>query len=102
METTIKNLQGSLWLTWYYHKFVKTYGSIVAPLTSLMKKDAFSRNLEAMKAFQHLKEAMFPVPVLAMPDFTKKIIIECDASGNGIGAIFMKEGRLVSFEIHPI
>ena len=68
----------------------------------MLKKYAFSWTLEANKAFKHLKYGMFQASILAMPNFTKTFIMECDASGNGIGVVLMQEERPITFESHPI
>jgi hypothetical protein len=70
--------------------FFKIYGQIAAPLTTLLKKEAFSLTKKTtLKDFVKLKEVMCTGPVLAMCDFKKFFIVECDALRHGIGAVLM-------------
>jgi transposase InsO family protein len=97
---TMRAVRGFLGLTRYYRKFIRSYGDIAAPLTQFLKRDAFRWTSAANTSFEALKVALTTAPVLQLPDFTRAFIVDCDASGSGIGAILHQgEGLLAFFSL---
>jgi len=96
MVRTIKQLRGFLGLARYYGLFVKSYGSIVRPLTNMLKKNNFCCALEAKAAFEELKNHLPRALVLALPNFSKEFVVEVDASSTSIGDIIYLISTLLS------
>lgn len=62
-----------------------------------MKKDNFAWNDSAQSAFEQLKTTMTTLHVLAVPNFSKEVIVETDASGKELGTVLMQEGRPMAY-----
>ena len=72
---SITSLRICMVLTGYYRRFVRNYAQIVAPLTSVLKRDALTWDKDAETCFEQLKTLMTSTPVLVAPDFMKKFIL---------------------------
>ena len=49
------------------------------------------------EAFQNLKKFLTSAPVLAQSDIMKPFDVYCDASGTGLGCIFMQDGKVIAY-----
>lgn len=97
IPSNVKELRGFLGITGYYQKFMPGYGKICQPLYHLTKKDGFHWSSDSQAAFQQLKQIMTSPQVITLPDFSTTFELECDASGNGIGAFLQQRGRPIAF-----
>lgn len=83
----VTQVQSFLGLANYYRRFVAEFSEIARPMYRLTKKEVtFDWNDDCVKAFERLKEILTSNIVLAHPDFTRQMIVTCDASGYGLGA----------------
>ena len=92
---TVTELRSFLGTCSYYRKFIKGFSQIAKPLHVLTEKNrVFCWNDEAETAFQTLKAKLISTPILAYPNDTDEYIVDCDASGTGLGAVLsQKQGE---------
>lgn len=82
----------------FYWHFIHNLSTFTSQLTKVIKKSApFKWEEEKEKAFKLIKDKLAHVPLLALPNFTKTLEIECDALGIDIGGVLMKEGRPIAY-----
>ena len=96
----LKNLKSLRWflgLIGYYMKFVHNHGKISRPLTRLLNKSSISWDDPVEQDFISLNNAMCSNPILAMPNFSKPFVLECDALGIDLGEVLTQEGRSLAY-----
>ena len=76
----------------YFRKFIPEFSRIAEPLNNLRKKDVKFRWEEAQQeAFDSLKRALISPPVLAVPNFQERFILQTDASATALAAVLLQE-----------
>lgn len=76
----------------YVRKYVPKMAELMSPLCKLLKKDStwIWTSLQ-QNAFEEMKKVISQALSLTPFDSTKKIILQCDASKNGIGSCMFQE-----------
>lgn len=89
---TKKQVRSFLGLIGWYRRFVPHFASLATPLTDLTKKSPakFCWTNECEEAFNSLKDLLCHEPVLQSPNFSKKFIVQVDASDVGLGAVLVQ------------
>ncbi|KAK3529207.1 hypothetical protein QTP70_021434 [Hemibagrus guttatus] len=90
---TIKELQRFLGFANFYQRFIQSYSSVAAPLTSLLRGKPKKLNWtdQAQAAFQRLKDCFTTTPILCHPDPNRPFVVEMDTSSSGLGAVLSQQ-----------
>jgi len=70
---------------------------MAAPMTKLLTKEKFNWTDATEATFNQLKQALTTPPTLCLPDFSQPFVVECDASGLGIGAVLTQNSHPVTY-----
>lgn len=73
LPTTVQSLRGFMGLTGYYRRFIANYAKLAAPLTNLLRKNAFVWTNIATEAFRALKIALTTTPVLHLQTLPNRL-----------------------------
>ena len=78
--TNVNGIQSFLGFANFYRWFIRDYGKIAMPLSSLTRKEkAWEWGDKQQEAFEMLKEAMITEPILQHCDPERAVTIETDA-----------------------
>ena len=97
--TDVQELRSYLGLINYYHKFIPNLSSVLAPLYELLSSKSWDWSHRQQSAFESSNKLLIDSPVRVHYDPKLPIIVSCDASPYGTGAVL---SHVVNGEEHPV
>lgn len=88
---SVKDVRGIIGTFSWYRRFIPEFSSLLSPITALLRKGrTFLWTSECEASFRKIKECLVKAPVLSCPDYTLPFVVQCDASGYGLGAVLIQ------------
>ncbi|GJW18090.1 putative reverse transcriptase domain-containing protein, partial [Tanacetum coccineum] len=56
----------------------------------------------AEEAFQTLKNNLYDVPILSLPDGIEDFVVYCDASNQGLGCVLMQRNKVIAYALRQL
>ena len=114
--TTVTEVRSFLGYVSYYRRFIPNFSKVAKPLSKLLqslegtpsqkKKFRVHCGPKQQEAFETLQRLCTEFPILAYADFKAPIILQTNASGDGLGAVLyqVQEGkqRVIAYASHSL
>ena len=82
----------------YHSRFVPKLSVVISPISDQTHPNVeWTWDSVHENAFEEIKRLRTQAPVLAYFDLTKELLIQCGASGQGLGAALLQEGRPLAY-----
>ncbi|GKF17249.1 putative reverse transcriptase domain-containing protein [Tanacetum coccineum] len=92
-----------LGLAGYYRRFIEGFSKIAKPMTKLTQTSVkFDWGEKEEAAFQLLKQKLCSAPILVLPEGSENIVVYCDASHKGFGAVLMQKDKVISYSYNQL
>ena len=94
----VKELKMFMGMVNYVQKFLPKISEWTKAIRTLDKKNVcWSWGPSQQREFDNIKNLIAKAPILSYYDPKKPVILQCDASQNGLGAVILQNGKPVAF-----